>query len=498
MSENRTGGLRALVNGLEAAVWHYEYRRKGGSANKKARAFAKKMQSMGYDLGDSIQNAFLGFGTSDDPGSFTRVNLSRLTRLKDYEIDWLVAQSKLARRVVEDVVEDAFSKPMRGMGAYKVVDTRTGEAIHDPLAISDKLETACMDGRRRGRAALLLVTDADEDTWGTPLAPGEEIVNVINIEDDEMTVARYSDDMRSDGFGTPEVYQLTPERPTVSFAGLEVHKSRLLITQGVKLPIRLLNERDFRFDSVLQGPWDSIRKFLTVEEAMVSIVQRFQVAVFGLSGLQKILSSADGENYLQKRMALLQKTISNTNAAIIDKDLGEEYTRQYAAVNGLDTIWDRLAHSVARDAQEPVSKLFGMAPSGLATDDASGRAQWRLLVNKYRTNRINPLLRQYFAHISGIPIEFLAVIWEPLNEQTQEEAANVRNKDAQTRQIYTAMGVDPTGFEEQLREERIVTGEGAVFLPTTEEPPPGDEEEPDLESGEEEQDDDGNDEDMQE
>ena len=454
---------RKFIAALSEALWDSSYKPGVGGKMQQRKAFLERVTRMGYDVGDSIQNNLLGINNVDDPSTQTRVNMDRFQRLSDAEIDWLYTNSKIARRGVEDVVQDAASPPPEKRAAFKALRSGTKEQLEDNFNITPLLIEAAINGRLTGTAAILLVTDSDQGTWTEPPREGEELTALIMFEGCEMEPYTFSEAM-DDTFGAPLVWELTPNRPDGSFRTMYVHKDRLLLFHGEKLPRRLLNWRNGKHDSILQGAWGGLKNHYTIEHSVVRIVESFTLAKFAISGLQSILETDEGQSYLKKRLNLLQKTLSNMNAAVVDTEIGEDYTRQFASVNGLDTIMDRSFHIVAANFVEPVTKLWGMSPSGLATDDQSGRAQWRMHVNRYRAQQLTPLLRSYFAMLHGIEPSDVEIVWESLAEMTEKEQADVALTKAQTRATYSsALSVKPEAFEEQLREERIVSDQEELF-----------------------------------
>jgi phage-related protein (TIGR01555 family) len=216
----------------------------------------------------------------------------------------------------------------------------------------------------------------------------------------------------------------------------------------------------------LQPVWEALRNFVQTEGAIANIVQRFETATISIEGLADTIDDEEGQELLRKRMHLLQRSMSMVNAALIDKDAGEEYTRKFASVNGLDTIWDRLAHSVAKAAKMPMTQLFGMSPSGLATDDKSGRANWRKQVRAYQNDYVRPALKRYYRLLTGEPVR---VKFSPLDEATAAEEAQIAKTRAEARALAYDRGViRDKEWRRKLVEEGII--ENAEFNPDAGQP----------------------------
>jgi len=99
-----------------------------------------------------------------------------------------------------------------------------------------------------------------------------------------------------------------------------------------------------------------------------------------------------------------------------------------------------------------MTQLFGMSPSGLATDDESGRANWRKQIKTYQEQVLCPALEKYYRLVTGKEIK---VVFNALDEATALEEAEIRKLDAETRNIYVAAGI--AGGDE-FREDMVREG----------------------------------------
>lgn len=432
---------------------------------------------------DSIANYLTRLGVyGEDPGTTGRPSIAG--RLNSWELDALYLKNDLARRIVDELVEDAIR------GGFKVRDWTTNElvfeaaprpdddddsdddsdddqdtatdALHneeaeddDPLDIPQILDEACKTGRLYGGSHVLIVND--DGDLEAPLDPANAgtIYNLIVLDRWEAQPVSYVTDPRDKRFARPEIFYICPaHNGGAPVAQPRVHHTRMLRFDGNKLPRRLRIENDDYNDSVLQVVWDVLRNFNSTEQAIATIVQRFETVSIEIAGLNEALTSADdGHDLIQQRMDLIHRSLSMLNAALLDADSGEKYNRQYATVTGLDTIWDRLAHSVAKAARMPMTQLFGMSPSGLSTDDEAGRANWRKQVASYQKDQLRPRLEYLFRLMNGgkrVYVEF-----PPLDESTAMEAAEIEKLNAETEQIRITLGVQS---REEVRRDLIDAG----------------------------------------
>lgn len=351
---------------------------------------------------DSIKNYVSGIGTKKDVAVQARPTLD--SWLSDIELETLYATCDLARRIVDELVDDA-TRP-----GWKVYDEETGEEVKAPKhhKIEKRVNEAGKKARLTGIAQLIFIPPNERDL-SQPLDEGEEIQQLLCVDREEISTYRYQSDPREENYGQAELYQISPDREGGSTYAPIVHYSRLLEFEGDPLPQTLESLNEGFPASALQAVWPTMRRFLELEQNTANIVSRFETATYSIRGLGALLSERDGSELISKRMRLIQETVSAINAVVIDADAGEEYTRNYASLSGLDTIYDRFALSVAKAAKMSVQQLFGQAPKGLSTDDEAGRANWTKQVKAYQRHDIAPQLEKYYRILNDgrdVKVEF--------------------------------------------------------------------------------------------
>lgn len=405
-------------------------------------------KSPGKLRNDSISNYLNGIGSPADASTKGRPTLEG--RLKPGELEKLYLQNDLARRIVDELVEDST----RG-GWMATVD---GEPVEEPehLDIHDTILEAGKLGRLYGAGLIMAVhgKGGSYDSEMDPLTAGVPD-NIVIMDRHEASVQSRIRELSDPNFGEPETYSISPNYGNV--LSKPAHRSRVKVLGGAPLPRRLRDLNDGFDDSTLQAVWDVLRNFTQTETAIAGIIQRFETATISIAGLADVLQGDEGLELIQKRMRLFQQSISQINAALIDADAGEQYSRQYATVTGLDTLWDRLAHSVSKAARMPMTQLFGMSPSGLSSDDESGKANWRKQVASYQNNELRPVLEWYYAMITGR--DDVVITFAALDETTAREEAEIEKLRAEARAIYIDRRVaTPNEVRAQVVDDGLIRG----------------------------------------
>lgn len=428
---------------------------------------------------DRVVNALSALGGGDDASRYGRPGHPLQGRLSTEEIRQLRSTSDLVQRIIEELPRDAM-RP----GA-KIRNRATGEVVDETKPASafwaDLFEAAC-NGRAYGTGYLLYLTDQPMSTYKNPLDPMNPggLLGTIPLDVDEVSARRRKltrEDLAAEGvrFGWPVTYSISPVGSQGAYAmvgGYEVHTSRLSKFPGQPLDrTARLQRSDDHDDSVIHAVWDAVRQFLATENAAAQLVQRAETGVYKIPGLENILAG-DGEDLLIERLRLIQVTMSLINAIMVDSENGGDYRRDFASFAGIPEIWDRLALSVAKAARMPMTRLFGMAPAGLAGDDASGRAMWRNQVSDYQKQVLEPALLAYYRHLH--PGVDLVVEFGDIDELTPGERAEVNERHAKTitsllatgaispveaRQMMVEAGLAPPNFDPEATEDTTRTGQ---------------------------------------
>lgn len=425
---------------------------------------------------DTISNAVSALGGGDDLAQYGRPSLSLSGRLSTPEIRVLRSQNDLVQRIIEELVTDA----MRPGATIRAEDTGEVLAKTDPSsAFWEDLSEAATNGRAYGTGYLLHLTDRKMDEYVEPLDPSERPIGTIPLDVDEVSARRYfgeqdfgTPDAR---FGRPVIWSVSPSGSGGAFigrGGYAVHTSRLSKFPGTKLDRTTRRSRgDEHDDSVVQAVWAAVRRFVDTEQAIATIVHKFETATYKIPGLEEILVGGR-EDELIDRLRLAQISMSIINAIMVDSKDGGDYRRDFANVSGLDDIWDRMALSVAKAAKMPMTQLFGMAPAGLSSDDASGRALWRKQLADYQRSVLEPALLRYYRLELGR--EDIVIEFGEIDELTPMEKAEIDEKRAKTitslvatavitpaegRAMLVESGLAPPNFEPDVVEDLARAGQ---------------------------------------
>ena len=449
---------------------------------------------------DSIANTLSGFGTSSDKGAAGRP--VPLMPLSTTELRWLYRGNGHARAAVDRIADHATVKgwsvnvPVIDDDADNDTDIDTDVAADTGLDVMHAEDArlnvwstvgdAYRWARRDGGAWVLIVTDEDfagDDTGigerlAQPIGDGslQRVDNLVVLTREEVTADHYDGDIRSPNFRRPKVYRVNMasgghiERGSsghlMGGRSVRVHHSRMIYFGGAKLTERERFENDGVDDSILQAWWDQVRNLTTIEQAGANLAQEMALHVVKVGSLGS-MESMDQLRYFDARMKLLARSKSSVGLIVLGDD--EEYQTISANVTGFKEFFGAGKDALAAVSGLPQTVLFGSAPGGLTSDDASGKATMNDLVAIIQANTIEAPLAQLYAVLfsqtdgptAGVVPEDWYIKFHPRKSKSDGEQAALEKTHAETdalritSQVVTPEHVTesrfgPAGYQNEL------------------------------------------------
>jgi len=279
------------------------------------------------------------------------------------------------------------------------------------------------------------------------------------IDRTQLSVATQDDlytDPKDKKYGTIEVYTISPPQNTKVKKGIsalastqyKVHESRILRFDGEIAPARLMIENGYFGFSVLISVYTYLRNLAQSYEVSSEILHDYVISVISIKNLSNILSRPDGEAKVKMRAEIINYCKSVINGVIIDAD-GEQFDKITTSLSGLPDLIDRFGLALAAVAGIPYMVLMGDSPSGLnASGDGDLRSWYDLIANEQHeimTVQLNKLLSYILASsdnpLKGKTLDDLEIVYNPLWQIDDAVMTDMRNKQAQTDQIYLQNGV---------------------------------------------------------
>lgn len=408
-------------------------------------------------------------------------------RPEEQDLEEFYAADALARKVVDLPVFEALNKGFKVCGFEQAENELITEA-GEKLKVLDKVAQAWSWARLYGGAGLLLATDG----LAKPEAPMDDkeklkAMNVLTRFELWINFDRLQKDILKANYGSPEYFQFQPALAS-STVGLKtsantinIHHSRIVTFEGLKLPKRMKIRNSYWDDSVLTALRDSIKNYQTSHGSAASVIDDFSIGVFKIKNLASQIAS-DGDDAVVARMQILNLTRSIARAIVVDSE-GEDFTYQSRSIAGLPELISKAESHLVAETNIPNTVLFGNSPVGLGGSGNHELNNWYDYLKSEQENYLKPKLIQIYKHLAidlGLDPNKVSIEFNPLWQMDEKEEAEVEKIIAEKDAIYiTAQVLDPDevaqsrfGGEKYSKDTELQHERGQDFTASTQSPDP--------------------------
>jgi phage-related protein (TIGR01555 family) len=308
----------------------------------------------------------------------------------------------------------------------------------DVLGMREHVFEWWKQGRIYGGAAMIFGVN-DGQTPDQPLDVARiksfDFVHVLSCQD--VTIARYDIEAFSPRYGEPEI---------LSIGGKNVHASRCALYFGVAASRRDRINKQGWGGSEMERVLETHRRISTLWGYIEGMYKDAIQGVMSIKGLNELLASEDGTSLARSRLSMVAQGASVYNAILMDAD-GEKYERRQISFSGLDTPILRAMDELSAVSEIPLSKLFGQAPSGLSTDDASGDRTFNDGIATKQRRILRPVLERTIEYliaakrVPNVSIDNWNLEFKPLSEPTEQERATTDKTKAETDVALVSQGI---------------------------------------------------------
>lgn len=407
------------------------------------------------DLGSSMKNdgwfnVLTGLGVR---GKDKRIGAQVLwLPFTETDCENLYGHDDVAAKVVDIVPEQAFREGYEIKVPEEAGGVDTQKKIMEEierLDVDSKFEETWKWARCYGGGAIFI--DADDSTdLAKPLNPAaiQTIKNLVVFNRFELNYMKIDSNIHSKNFGFPESYMISSSHGANT---QEIHYSRFIRFDGVKLPTRLFIQNNYWGDSILNRLLNALRNFNLAQDSAASTLQDFRQGILKLNNLADMLASGD-DALVKQRIEIMNLSKSVLNAVVLDAE-NEDYTYISNQLSGADGLLDRVTQRLVIATGMPHTVVLGDSPSGLGASGESEKKDFYDQISSLQESILRPRLVRMFDLIlaqkvgptGGKPIPNLTFDFRPLWQMSSKEDAEVKKLTAETDQIYIQNGVvDPS------------------------------------------------------
>lgn len=396
-----------------------------------------------------FQNAATGLGGIADATSYD-VNVA--PGFLDYTyFDALYRTNLFARKVIDIPATDMTVKWREFNGKDpKNVEKRT--LSEKKFKIATQIRTAVKYANLYGGSALMIILDDgaryDEPLDISKIRPGQlkkfQPVFLGQMYPSELTNL----DPSSMYFRRPIYYNIANNKD------LRVHQSRLVLFDGVELPLySSLSQLSFG-DSKLTAIVDVLNAAKSVYLNIANLIVRANQDVIGMKDFT--IMAAGNSNDLLQRMDISQRILGNLKTLVIDSE--DKYERrELTNLQGLVDILLSYLQMCASGADMPLTRFLGTSVGGFSSGD-NEIIEYYDSINAKQVEleaQLRIVDRVMEQNLFGRPLD-LTYNWITLHKPAPSQKTDIEQKNAQRDQIYLDAGViTPQIIARQLRKDAI-------------------------------------------
>lgn len=250
---------------------------------------------------------------------------------------------------------------------------------------------------------------------------------------------------------TPAVYNATnPKavdfyRPKSWYVmGEEIHASRLFTIISRQVPDLLKPAYNFGGVSMTQLMIPYVDRWIRTVNSISDLLHSFS-----LSGIKTDMSAilsggCDSGTDLTLRAELYNRTRDNRGLMLLDKD-SEEFFQFNTPLSGLDGMLAQAQEQMAAPSHTPLVKLLGITPSGLNASTEGEISVYYDYIKSMQENILREPLDKLFKlvqlHLFGVVDDNITFDFEPLQQMSDMDFANIRKTNSDVDNGYIQSGV---------------------------------------------------------
>lgn len=272
----------------------------------------------------------------------------------------------LVRRLVEQEPSDATSKGfgILGLSSEQQVANR---AFNRRRRFLRKIATLRAWARKYGGAgAYMKIDDGQSDEMPVNMSSIRALGQITVFDRWELSPSDFTSSLTAGHHLQPEFYTLN------TVGQRKVHRSRMLIMQGVPMTPREMQTNMGWGIGVIDASWKSLRDFFTTNSYLAESVTRATQGVIKMPSLQGALLSCD-KQVIEDRMESLAMWMGALGDIALTED--ETYEVHHRGMAGFKEAQSVFVDALVADNEIPRSVLMGQVVGGLNSGDFA--SEWQ-------------------------------------------------------------------------------------------------------------------------
>lgn len=241
-----------------------------------------------------------------------------------------------------------------------------------------------------------------------------------------------------------------------NYYGLPLHKSHVIQLKGKESPSLIRGQFMGWGMSEVERIVAAYNIFLKNRNVTYECIDEVKLDIFKIRGLNAAAMTSDGQTKLANHIAAAARLKSYQNALAVDSE--DDYEQKQMSFSGLAEIAGQMRIDLASDCRMPLTKLFGISPSGFNTGDSDIENYNCMVDSEIRTKcaeDVLAILEIYCMKLFGFIPDGLGFAWKTLRETSPlDESA----KD--TQELNRILAVFQNGITNPQTTVELINAEG--------------------------------------
>lgn len=376
-------------------------------------------------LSDRLTNALTGSGTLRDPRSHNSYVARIMTQP---EIAAAYSGSGLLRKIIRIPAMDM----VREWRTWSGGDDDQIAAVFDAEKRFDVRRKAMQAEILRGMGGGALIMGLPGDPTA-PADPNAPLAFLHVVSRWHLSFSQLNLDATSPGYGEPEMWQMSTSGGTQRIHPSRVIPFRADISAAMLLP-SITGLDQFWGESTVQQVLDAVQDSDLARQSFAALIHKARLLRIGIPDLISLTATANGEEQVMKRLAVMSAAESIHNATIFDAGSaedgkgGEQITDAEYSFAGVKDVLNAYGEWAAAISDIPATRLLGRAPEGMNSSGESQQKDWNKAVRARQTLDLAPLLDRLDPHLmaaSGAPMGLMSYEFDPLDSPSEAERATI-------------------------------------------------------------------------
>jgi phage-related protein (TIGR01555 family) len=257
-------------------------------------------------------------------------------------------------------------------------------------------------------------------------------------------------------FGQPDFFSINTGRGEQ----VKLHPSRVVPFIGQRAPegTFLSGVSWYWGDPILQSIKQAVENADLAQDGFAALIDEAKLDILKIPGLTANAATAEFEQRLTARLAAAKTGQSVWRAKILDSE--EEWDQFQVTWAGMPELMFAFMNAVAGAADIPLTRLLGVSPKGLQSSGDGEERDYQTMVKARQNEMLAPALERIDDVLirSALGSRPSDVYYEfaPLNQVTEQDAAEIEAKRATTVKTYADTGLIPEAALAAMAKNSIV------------------------------------------